>query len=106
MKKFSLIVLVMTGILFSVQVQGQQTSESQDQEIQKKEVILKITGMTCGGCSSSIHKALSSTKGVIEDDVEYPGDTFTISYDAKKTNVDAIIEVIENAGFTAEEKKS
>jgi len=106
MKKFSFIISAIIGILFSVQVQAQESSNAQKQEVEKKEVVLKITGMTCAGCSSGVHKALSSTEGVIEDDVDYPGDTFTITYDAKKTNVVNIIEVIEKAGFKAEEKKS
>ena len=106
MKKFSLTILAVVSFLFSAQVHAQEVTKSQDQQVQKKEVVLKITGITCGGCSSGIHKALSKADGVIEDDVEFPGDTFKISYDAKKTNVATIIEVIEKAGFKAEEKKS
>ena len=106
MKKFSFIILALIGILFSVQVHAQEASKSQKQEIEKKEVVLKITGLTCAGCSSGVHKALAKAEGVIEDDVAYPGDTFTITYDAKKTSVVDIIAVIEKAGFKAEEKKS
>ncbi|WP_339790951.1 cation transporter [uncultured Imperialibacter sp.] len=68
--------------------------------------MLKITGMTCAGCSSGVHKALSKTDGVIEDDVVYPGDTFTITYNAKKTDEKTIIDVIEKLGYKAEKQKS
>jgi len=106
MKKFSSIILTTWLLVFSPQSQAQESSNAQAQEVEKKEVVLKITGMTCAGCSGGVHKALSSTEGVIEDDVDYPGDTFTITYDAKKTSVANIIKVIEKAGFKAEEKKS
>jgi len=106
MKKLSFIILSTALFLFSAQLQAQESSASQSQEVQKKEVKLKITGMTCAGCSNGVHKALSSAVGVIEDDVSYPGDTFTITYDAKKTNETDIIAVIEKLGYKAEKSKS
>jgi periplasmic mercuric ion binding protein len=72
----------------------------------KEEVKLKITGMTCGGCGNHISSALENTKGVIANDVKYPGDTFTISYNPNETSVVEIIKVIEKAGYKAEVFKS
>lgn len=70
-----------------------------------KIVTLKITGMTCAGCASNIHKELSKTPGIISDEVKYPGDVATIKYDASKISVEQIIKVIESAGYKAEVKK-
>lgn len=67
-----------------------------------KTVALKITGMTCAGCASNIHTALSKTDGVINDEVEYPGDVATVKYDASKISEKEIIAVIEKAGYKAE----
>ena len=66
-----------------------------------KTVKLKITGMTCAGCSNHISKALKEVNGVLEQKVEYPGDVATIKYDASKTSLDEIIKVIEKTGYKA-----
>ena len=65
-------------------------------------VKLKITGMTCAGCSNHISNALKEVDGIIEHKVEYPGDLAIIQYDPKKKNPDAIIKVIEQTGYKAE----
>ncbi|RAI88107.1 heavy-metal-associated domain-containing protein [Algoriphagus yeomjeoni] len=67
-----------------------------------KTLKLKITGMTCAGCSNHISNALKEVDGIIEHKVEYPGDLATITYNPKKTTPDAIIEVIEKTGYKAE----
>ncbi|QEM19257.1 heavy-metal-associated domain-containing protein [Mucilaginibacter sp. P4] len=67
-----------------------------------QEVTLKITGISCAGCSNHIHTALSKTIGIISDDVKYPGDIATVKYDASKISEKQIIAVIENAGYKAE----
>lgn len=67
-----------------------------------KALKLKITGMTCAGCSNHISNALKEVDGIIEHKVEYPGDLATIQYDPKKTNSEAIIKVIEKTGYKAE----
>ena len=77
-----------------------QTANTTQQE--GKTLQLKITGMTCAGCSNHISNALKEVDGIIEHKVKYPGDLATIHYDPKKTNPDAIIEVIEQTGYKAE----
>lgn len=67
-----------------------------------KSVTLKITGMSCAGCSNHIHTALSKTEGLISNDVKYPGDIATVKYDAAKISEKEIIAVIEKAGYKAE----
>lgn len=67
-----------------------------------KEVTLKITGMSCAGCSNHVHTSLSKTAGIISDDVKYPGDIATVKYDASKISEKEIIAVIEKAGYKAE----
>jgi copper chaperone CopZ len=75
-----------------------------ENSIQKEGKILKlkITGMTCAGCSNHISTALKNVDGVIEQSVEYPGDLATITYDPTKTNPETIIKVIEKTGYKAE----
>ena len=63
---------------------------------------LKITGMTCDGCSNHISNALKEVNGIIEQMMEYPGDLATIIYNPEKTTRDVIIKVIEKTGYKAE----
>lgn len=71
-----------------------------------KTVTLNIAGMSCAGCASHIHTALSKTEGVLSDEVKYPGDIATVKYDATKISEKEIIAVIEKAGYKAEVIKS
>lgn len=70
-----------------------------------KTVTLKITGMTCAGCSNHVATTLKALGGVIEQKVEYPGDVATVKYDAAKTSVTNIIKAIEKLGYKAEVQK-
>jgi len=72
---------------------------------QPKIVTLKITGMSCAGCASHIHTALSKTDGVISDEVKYPGDIAIIKYEASKISEKEIIAVIEKTGYKADVQK-
>lgn len=67
-----------------------------------KTVKLKITGMTCAGCSNHISTALKAVDGITDHSVEYPGDLATITYDPDKTSPEANIKVIEKIGYKAE----
>ena len=67
-----------------------------------KTVKLKITGLTCAGCTNHVSTALKNIDGVIEQTVEYPGDVATIKYDTSKTNPTEMIKAIEKAGYKAE----
>lgn len=78
----------------------EQTANTIQQEV--KTLKLKITGMTCAGCSNQIANALKKVEGIIDHKVEYPGDLATIQYDPNKTNPEAIIKVIEQTGYKAE----
>ncbi|SRR6266542_5706240 len=66
-----------------------------------KTVKLKITGMTCAGCSDHVSATLKALDGIIEQKVEYPGNIALIKYDPSKITVDKIIKAIEKVGFKA-----
>lgn len=83
-----------------------QTSTVNQFVSEPKTVTLKITGMTCAGCANNIHNALSAKKGIIENEVKYPGDVATIKYDPEKITEKEIIAAIEKAGYKAEVTKN
>ena len=78
-----------------------QTSVKSVTKDEPKTVKLKITGMTCAGCSNHVATTLKALDGVVEEQVEYPGDVATIKYNPAKTSVANIIKAIEKIGYKA-----
>jgi periplasmic mercuric ion binding protein len=78
-----------------------QTSVKSITKDEPKTVKLKITGMTCAGCSNHVANTLKALDGVVEQKVEYPGDVATIKYNPAKTSVAVIIKAIEKIGYKA-----
>ncbi len=75
----------------------------QAQQTETEKVKLKITGLTCAGCASNLHKVLSETTGIFKNSVEYPGDLAVVEYDPKKITPDEIIKAIEDkTSYSAE----
>ncbi|MCJ8166033.1 mercuric transport protein MerTP [Pontibacter sp. E15-1] len=60
-----------------------------------QEASLRIQGMTCEGCESSVNYALTSKAGVIEANSDYQTGTALVKYDASVVGPDALKEVIE-----------
>lgn len=58
---------------------------------------LKIAGMSCGHCVSSVTKALTETEGVKVESVEIG--TAKITYDTDKTPRKKLVEALEDIGF-------
>ncbi len=55
--------------------------------------------MTCDGCVNSVTKALKGVAGVQEANVDLAGAKATVTFDASKTNVAALKEAVEEAGY-------
>lgn len=64
-------------------------------------ITLKIDGMTCGGCVSSVTRVLSETAGVSNAQVDLASGTATVQFDTAQTNAATLIDVVEDAGFDA-----
>jgi copper chaperone CopZ len=78
-----------------------QTSVKTVAKEEPKTVKLKITGMTCAGCSNHVATTLKALDGIVEQKVEYPGDVATVKYNPAKTSVADIIKAIEKLGYKA-----
>ena len=62
---------------------------------------LKLRGMSCASCASSIEQAIQSVPGVIECNVNFGMEQATIQYDAKQTNLETIQSAVDEAGYQA-----
>ncbi|MBD2093387.1 heavy metal translocating P-type ATPase [Microcoleus sp. FACHB-1515] len=63
---------------------------------------LKLRGMSCAACASSIEEAIRSTAGVSECNVNFGAEQASVSYDPKQTDIETIQEAINEAGYSAQ----
>ncbi len=69
-------------------------------------VTIRVEGMHCGGCATSVKKKLKATEGVEEVRVSFPKKEAWIKYNDQKTSVAKLREVINSTGFKAIKEKS
>jgi copper chaperone len=63
------------------------------------ETTIRVHGMTCGGCVASVTRVLKAIDGVEQVDVKLDPGQARVTYDATRTNVDALARAIEDAGY-------
>ena len=68
-----------------------------------KTVTIKVEGMKCSKCSSSVTKALKATEGVEDAQVSSDKGEAVIKYDDQKLTEAKLREVINATGFKAAE---
>lgn len=62
---------------------------------------LKLRGMSCASCASNIEDAILSVPGVEACNVNFGAERATVTYDARKTDLVAIQNAIDAAGYSA-----
>ena len=65
---------------------------------------LKVTGMSCGGCVSSVTKALKAVDGVDDVSVSLDAGEATICYDEHLTSKPILRSAIVAAGYGISEQ--
>ena len=60
---------------------------------------IKVTGMTCGGCTSNVTKALQTVKGVNNVNLSLADNIATEQYDENLTTVEHLKSAIKEAGY-------
>ena len=64
-----------------------------------KDVTLKVQGMTCGHCVSSVKGALESVDGISDVEVNLAEGTVHAKYDESKVNLDQMKSLIDDQGY-------
>ena len=67
-----------------------------------KTTTIKIGGMSCDGCVKSITRALQAVPGVSKAEVSLERAEATIAFDPEKVAKSALVEAVQDAGFSAE----
>ena len=61
--------------------------------------ILKVTGMTCGGCSNNVTRALVAIDGVHNVNVSLAGAEAKVDFDENMTSLEMLIAAVQEAGY-------
>lgn len=61
--------------------------------------ILKVSGMTCGGCTSNVTRALKAINGVGDVNVSLAAGEATVQYDERLTSSDQLKLAVKGAGY-------
>ncbi|BBD57965.1 cation-transporting ATPase [Nostoc sp. HK-01] len=62
---------------------------------------LKLRGMSCASCARSVEDAIRSVPGVNECSVNFGAEQATVDYDPRTTNLQAIQNAVDAAGYSA-----
>ena len=65
--------------------------------------ILKVTGMTCGGCTSAVTRALVAVDGVHNVNVSFAGGEAKVDFDENMTSPEKLIAAVQEAGYGVNE---
>jgi len=63
--------------------------------------VLKVGGMTCGGCVSSVTRVLKAVPGVAAAEVSLDAGEARVSFDPGIASLGQLKGAIENAGYEA-----
>ena len=64
---------------------------------------IKIEGMHCDGCANRVKGLLEKEPGVRAADVSYQAGEARVKYNEHTVTTDRLREVVERAGYTAQE---
>ncbi|XP_020103121.1 copper-transporting ATPase RAN1 [Ananas comosus] len=78
------------------------TEEEDDEERGMRRVEVRVTGMTCSACTSSVEAAVSALRGVSSASVSLLQNKAHVVFDSNIVKDEDIKEAIEDAGFEAE----
>lgn len=62
-------------------------------------VLLNVSGMTCGGCTSKVTNALKAIPGVEDVKVSLSTGEATVQYDEGRTSPDQLKSAVISAGY-------
>ena len=64
-----------------------------------EQLILNVTGMTCGGCENAVSRAVSRIEGVAHVTASHADNRVVVEYDAAKADRTRIADAITRAGY-------
>jgi len=71
----------------------------------KEEVVLRVDGMTCGGCENAVKAALLKCNGVKDAEVSHKEGKAVVKVEEGEVQTDELIAAVEKTGFSAQKAK-
>jgi Cu+-exporting ATPase len=68
-----------------------------DKKTKKAEI--KVTGMTCATCATTIEKSLMNLEGVSKAEVNLAKETASVEYDSNKLKINDLDDAVKDAGY-------
>lgn len=68
----------------------------------KTKISFRVSGMTCGGCSASIGRALTRLDGIEKAEADHEKGSADVEFNDKAISKEKIVETIENLGYKVE----
>ena len=66
-------------------------------------IVLKVTGMKCGGCENQVRETLMACNGIERVTASHQSATVEVDYNPELTGLDIIRQAITGKGFTVEQ---
>ena len=66
-----------------------------------EKINLKLRGMSCASCASSIESAIRNVPGVAECNVNFGAEQAAVKYNPRQTRIEEIQAAVEEAGYSA-----
>jgi copper chaperone len=70
-------------------------------EVTMETMVLKVSGMSCGGCVKSVTSVLMALPGVVTAEVSLDKGEAAVGYDVGKVSREQMVQAIDDAGFEA-----
>ena len=80
--------------------------EERDETDATSKVVIDVGGMTCATCATKVEKALREMPGVDSAAVNLASEKATVSFRAGETDIDNIVDIIEDLGYKARLQKA
>ena len=64
--------------------------------------VLRVTGMTCGGCENAVKRAVGKLAGVESVDASHAEQCVTVTFDAALVSLEAVKAKIAALGYQAQ----
>ena len=74
---------------------------TKQKDASQEQVVLDISGMTCGSCAARVERTLAGAEGVGEAGVNYATRRATVAFDPAATNPEALVKAVERVGYGA-----
>lgn len=71
-----------------------------EEDIEKREKIIGIGGMTCAACVKAVERSVKKLDGIYKAEVNLSTETLTVEYAPSKVRLSIIKEAIKKAGYT------